>query len=173
MATKVTGDGRPAELPARPPEQSETTLSELMMPNQVNSLGNVFGGEVMAMIDRAAAVAAMRHAGRPVVTASIDRVDFRQPIYAGELVTCQARVTYVGHTSMEVQVLVRAEDPLTGTHRDTNTCYLTFVAIDRQHRPAPVPRLLLETERDRRSFHEGEVRRAARLRLLEELESDG
>lgn len=157
------------DLTPRPPRLSDSVLSELMMPNHVNPLGHVFGGVVLAMVDRAAAVAAMRHAGRTVVTASIDRVDFRQPIYVGELVTCRARVNYVGRTSLEVGVTVDAENLLTGELRHTNTCYLTFVAIDAQHRPVPVRPLLLETDEDRRRFAEGKIRRAARLRLLEEL----
>lgn len=165
-------DGRETEA-AKSPEETQATLSELMMPHDVNVLGHVFGGAVIAMVDKAAAVPAMRHAGRPVVTASIDRVDFREPIYVGELVTCHARVTYVGRTSMEVEVLVEAENPMTGERRQTNTCYLTCVAIDRNHRPVPVPRLRLETAEDRRRFHEGELRREARLRLLEQLGSDG
>jgi acyl-CoA hydrolase len=154
----------------RSPRESESTISELMMPNQVNGLGHVFGGEILSMVDRVAAVAAMRHAGGPAVTASIDRVDFREPIYAGELVVCRARVNYVGRTSMEVGVMVEAENLLTRRRRHTNTCYLTFVAIDEHNTPVPVPPLLLETEEDRRRFREGELRRQARLRLLEELE---
>ena len=85
----------------RPPADSEAVVSELMMPHQVNNLGHVFGGELLSMVDRAAAVSAMRHAGGPTVTVSIDRVDFKEPIFSGELVTCTARVNYVGRTSME------------------------------------------------------------------------
>jgi uncharacterized protein (TIGR00369 family) len=153
----------------KPPSVSETTISELMMPNQVNNLGHVFGGVLLSLVDRTAAVAAMRHAGRATVTASIDRVDFREPIYAGELVTCHARVNYVGRTSMEVGVKVVAENLLTGVRRHTNTCYLTFVAIDSEHRPARVPRLELVDDDARRRFEEGELRRKTRLTLLERL----
>ena len=81
-----------SELAPRKPDNTITVVSELMMPNQVNNLGHVFGGELLSMVDRAAAVAAMRHAGGPCVTVSIDRVDFKEPIYTGELVTCTARV---------------------------------------------------------------------------------
>jgi acyl-CoA hydrolase len=153
----------------RRPADSESIISELMMPNQVNGLGHVFGGELLAMVDRVAAVAAMRHAGRPCVTASIDRVDFREPIYAGELVVCRARVNYVGRTSLEVGVTVDAENLLTGRKRHTNTCFLTFVAIDAEHRPAEVPRLQLENDDERRRFRDGERRREVRLGLLREL----
>ena len=154
---------------SKTPAESETTISELMMPNQVNNLGHVFGGVLLSLVDRTAAVSAMRHAGRACVTASIDRVDFHEPIYAGELVTCRARVNYVGRTSMEIGVKVDAENLLTGVRRHTNTCYLTFVAIDAEHRPAEVPRLDLADHDAKRRFHEGELRRKTRLKLLETL----
>jgi acyl-CoA hydrolase len=140
-----------------------------MMPHQVNNHGNVFGGVVLSMVDRAAGVSAMRHSGCPCVTVSIDRVDFREPIFTGELVTCKARVNYVGRTSMEIGVRVDAENLLTGEKRHTNTCLLTFVAIDRDHRPVPVPPLRLESEVDRQRFREGERRREVRQALDNEL----
>ena len=147
------------------PADSVTVITEPMMPNQVNDLGNVSGGEVVARVDRAAAVAAIRHAGRPCVTVSIDRVDFREPIRSGELVTCSARVNYVGTTSLEVGVRVDGENPLTGVKRHTNTCLLTFVAIDEAHRPTPVPPLALTDPEDRRRYEEGRERRRRRLKL--------
>ncbi len=160
-----------SEVPREPrsPAESESTVSELMMPQHVNNLGHVFGGVLLSMVDRAAAVAAMRHAGCPAVTVSIDRVDFREPIYAGELVTCRARVNYVGRTSMEIGVRVEAENLLTGMRRHTNTCFLTFVAIDREGRPVPVRPLRLETEEDRQRFREGQRRREVRQALDREL----
>ena len=124
------------------------------------------------MVDRAAAVAAMRHAGSPVVTVSIDRVDFREPIYTGELVTCTARVNFVGRTSMEIGVRVEAEDLLTGERRHTNTCLLTFVAIDDNHRPCRVRPLELEGTEDERRFKEGKRRREVREALDKELDED-
>jgi acyl-CoA hydrolase len=139
-----------------------------MMPHHVNNLGNVFGGVVLSMVDRTAAVAGMRHAGGPVVTVSIDRVEFKEPIYAGELVTCCARVNFVGRTSMEIGVRVEAEDLLTGVRRHTNTCLLTFVGIDEHSRPTPLRPLLLETDDDRRRFKEAERRRAHRKQLAKE-----
>lgn len=160
------------ELESRTPSDSFSTVSQLMMPGDVNNLGHVFGGVVLSMVDRVAAVAAMRHAGRPCVTVSIDRVDFKEPIFAGELVTCEARVNFVGTTSMEIGVRVIAEDLLSGERRHTNTCFLTFVAIDEDDRPVPVRKLKLETEEDRRRFREGRRRREARRELDEELESD-
>lgn len=153
----------------RPPRNSEALVSELMMPNQVNNHGNVFGGVLLSMVDRAAGVSAMRHSGRPCVTVSIDRVDFKEPIFTGELVTCRARVNYVGRTSMEIGVRVEAENLLSGTKRHTNTCYLTFVAIDADHRPVPVPPLKLENEEDEKRFREGKRRKEVKMALDEEL----
>ena len=152
------------------PEQSTAVVSELMMPHQVNNLGHVFGGEILSMVDRAAAVSAMRHAGGPCVTVSIDRVDFVEPIYTGELVTCTARVNFVGRTSMEVGVRVVAENLLSGETRHTNTCLLTFVAIDPSHHPCPVPALTLEDPEDARRAREGKRRREVREQLDRELQ---
>lgn len=157
------------DLEPRPPGRSASTVSQLMLPGDVNNLGHVFGGVILSMVDRAAAVAAMRHAGNPCVTVSIDRVDFREPIHSGELVTCEARVNYVGTTSMEIGVAVIAENLLTGRVRHTNTCFLTFVAIDADHRPVRVRPLQLENDEDRRRFREGRRRREARQELEREL----
>lgn len=160
-------------LAPRRPVDSEAVVSELMMPHQVNNIGHVFGGELLSMVDRAAAVASVRHAGRPSVTVSIDRVEFKEPIFAGELVTCSARVNFVGRTSMEVGVQVIAENLLTRARRHTNTCFLTFVAIDDDHRPCPVPPLKLETPEEERRFHEGKRRREVREQLDQELDENG
>lgn len=153
------------------PADSVAVFSELMMPHQVNNLGHVFGGELLSMVDRAAAVAAMRHAGRAAVTVSIDRVEFVEPIFAGELVTCTARVNFVGRTSMEIGVRVEAENLLSGEKRHTNTCLLTFVAIDENHRPTAVPRLDLSDPEDERRAREGKRRREVREQLDLELKA--
>ncbi len=160
-----------AEVTPKKPSDSVSVVSELMMPHQVNNLGHVFGGELLSMVDRAAAVAAMRHSGCPTVTVSIDRVDFREPIYTGELVTCTARVNFVGRTSMEIGVRVEAENLLKGTKRHTNTCFLTFVAIDSKHRPCRVPPLDVSEPDDERRYHEGKRRREVREALDRELDS--
>jgi acyl-CoA hydrolase len=154
------------------PSESDAIVSELMMPHQVNNLGHVFGGELLSMVDRAAAVSAMRHAGSPVVTVSIDRVDFKEPIFSGELVTCRARVNFVGRTSMEIGVKVEAENLITGKKRNTNTCFLTFVAIDGKHRPCPVGPLDLSDPEDERRFREGKRRREVREALDRELDEE-
>ena len=118
------------------------------------------------------AVTAMRHARQPCVTVSINQVDFKEPIYACEVVTCSARVNYVGRTSMEIGVGVVAENPITGRRRHTNDCLLTFVAIDENSRPAPVPGLELATEEDEQRFEEGRRRRENREALGKELSNE-
>lgn len=138
-------------------------MSELMMPHMANNLGHVFGGVILSLADRVAAVAAIRHARRPCVTVAIDRVDFHQPIHLGELVTAKASVNYVGHTSMEVGVRIEAENLLTGQRRHTNSCYVTFVAIDEHHRPVPVAPVVPETEIEKHRYAEAEIRRRRRL----------
>ncbi|MDH3227572.1 MAG: acyl-CoA thioesterase [Thermoleophilia bacterium] len=163
----------PEQPPLRKPSASASVVSELMMPHQVNNLGHVFGGELLSMVDRAAAVAAMRHAGKSAVTVSIDRVDFKQPIYTGELVTCTAQVNFVGRTSMEIGVRVEAENLITGEKRHTNTCFLTFVAIDEDHRPCRVPPLDLSDPEDERRFREAKRRREVREALDRELDGVG
>jgi len=157
-------------LPAASPTASRSTMTELMMPNMANNLGHVFGGVFLSLVDRVAAVAAMRHARQPCVTVSVDRVDFHEPIHLGELVIARASVNYVGRTSMEIGVRVEAENLLTGERRHTNSCYVTFVAIDREGRPVPVRPLLLETDEDRRRHTAAAARRQRRL---EERESEG
>ena len=161
-----------AKMSPRKPADSATMVSELMMPHQVNNLGHVFGGVVLSMVDRAAAVAAMRHSGHPSVTVSIDRVDFKEPIQSGEFVTCLAQVNFVGRTSMEVGVRVEAENLLSGVKRHTTSCLLTFVAIVRDHRPCEVPRLDTSEPEDARRYREGQRRREVRELLDRELERE-
>ncbi|MFN8580977.1 MAG: acyl-CoA thioesterase [Gemmatimonadaceae bacterium] len=134
-----------------------------MMPQHANNLGHVFGGVILAMMDTTAAVAAIRHARTTCVTASIDRVDFREPIHMGDLVVMKASVNYVGRTSIEVGVRVEAEDMLTGQRRHTNSCYLTFVAVDRNGRPVEVPDVVPETADELRRYHAAVERRRRRL----------
>jgi acyl-CoA hydrolase len=151
----------------KPVSESRHETSELMMPHQANNLGHVFGGEMLAMMDKTAAVAALRHCRTTVVTASIDRVDFREPIHVGELVVMKASVNFVGRTSMEVGVRVEAEDLLSGRRRHTNSCYLTFVAVDRNGRPVEVPSLVAETPEDKRRMDAAKSRREVRIKERE------
>ncbi len=143
--------------------ESQHETSELMMPQNANNLGHVFGGVMLSMMDKTAAIAAIRHARSACVTASIDRVDFREPILVGDLVVMKASVNYAGRTSMEVGVRVEAEDLLTGRRRHTNSCYLTFVAIDRGGRPVAVPPLVPETPAELRRHAAAQERRRRRL----------
>ena len=151
-------DGAPRRV-----QDSRHETSAIMMPQDANNLGHVFGGVVMSMVDTTAAVAAMRHARSSCVTASIDRVDFREPIHVGDLVVMKASVNYVGRTSMEVGVRVEAEELISGRRRHTNSCYLTFVAVDASGRPIDVPPLLPETEAEQRRHGAAARRRKRRL----------
>lgn len=155
---------------SRTVKESQHETSEIMMPEHANNLGHVFGGVVLGMMDKTAAVAAIRHARSTCVTASIDRVDFREPIHLGDLVVMKASVNYVGRSSMEVGVRVEAEDLLSGRRRHTNSCYLTFVGVDRNGRPVEVPALLAESPDEiRRQKAAAERRR----RRLEERKEEG
>ena len=133
------------------------------MPHHANNLGHVFGGVMLSMMDKTAAVAAFRHCRLNVVTASIDRVDFREPIHVGDLVVMKASVNFVGRTSMEVGVRVEAEELLSGRRRHTNSCYLTFVAVDRNGRPIEIPGIIAETADELRRHQAAEQRRKVRL----------
>ena len=143
--------------------ESQHETSELMMPQNANLLGHVFGGVMLSMMDKTAAIAAFRHARAACVTASIDRVDFREPIHVGDLVVMKASVNFAGRTSMEVGVRVEAEDLITGRRRHTNSCYLTFVAIDRHGRPLQVAPLVPETPIEIQRYQRAAERRRRRL----------
>lgn len=134
------------------PRQSEAVVADLMMPQHANGLRrpSVFGGVILSMVDRCAAMSAMRHSGGQATTLSIDRILFKEPILVGEVVEVRARVVFVGRTSMAVLAQVFAEDIGRGERRHTNECWMTFVHLDGDGNPAPAPRLLLETEEDQR-----------------------
>ena len=150
-------------LPPRPASASQSIMTELMMPNMANNLGNVFGGVILSLIDRAAAVAAGRHARNPCVTVAIDRVEFREPIHLGELVIAKANVDYVGRTSLDIGVRVEAENILTGERRHTNSCHMTFVAIDEHGHPTAVPPVKPESRQEQEWYERAEERRRRRL----------
>ena len=148
--------------------ESQHESSQIMMPGDANNLGHVFGGVVLAMMDKTAAVAAIRHSRSACVTASIDRVDFREPIHLGDLVVMKASVNFVGRTSMEVGVRVEAEELQTGSRRHTNSCYLTFVAVDNGGRPIEVPELKPESPDEIRRYQAAIERRRRRLEEREQ-----
>ena len=143
--------------------ETQHETSEIMMPQHANNLGHVFGGVILSMMDRTSAVAAIRHARNDCVTVSVDRVDFREPVHLGDLVIMRASVNFAGRTSMEVGVRVETENLVTGERRHTNSCYLTFVAIDADGRPVEVPPLLPETDAERRRHAAALERRRRRL----------
>ena len=148
--------------PAKRPFESEMTTARLMMPTDANVLGNVFGGAIMRYMDEIAAIVAWRHAGRNVVTASIDRMNFWAPVYVGNVLILKAAVNYVGTTSMEIGVRIEAQDPTSrkGTH--TGSCYLTYVALDEKGKPCPIPQLIVTTPDEKRRFKEALARRRLR-----------
>lgn len=147
----------------RPVRASRVTFADLAEPQSQNVAGTFFGGAILSFIDRAAAFCAMKHAGRPVVTKSMDTVEFDEPIFIGELVIVHASVNFTGTSSMEVGVRVLAQNPMTGEERHTNSCFVTFVALDEEGRPTRIPPVLPETEEERARFEAGKRRREERL----------
>ncbi|HYG57452.1 MAG TPA: acyl-CoA thioesterase [Symbiobacteriaceae bacterium] len=148
----------------KPPRLSAVEMTEVILPNHANPLGNMLGGRVLHYIDMAAAVAAIRHAGFPCVTASFDSVDFLTPIHVGEACILRAKVTWTGRSSLEVYVEVLAENLMTGQRRHATTAFTTFVAIDpATGQPTEVPPVAPETEEETRMFETAATRRAGRL----------
>jgi acyl-CoA hydrolase len=152
----------------RPVRESRVEMIQIVRPGDANPLGIAFGGTVVAWMDMAASVAAIRHARRPVVTASIDNLSFLSPIHVGEFVVIQASVNYTGRTSMEVGVWIESENPLTGERQRTTHGYLTFVALDEAGRPTPVPPVVPETAEEQQRYAEAKRRRDYKLKLREE-----
>src|ERR1700687_5661428 len=137
---------REAALPGKPVNASRSEMAEVVLPAQTNALGKLLGGHVMHLVDIAAAMAAHRHSNSYAVTASVDHIDFRNPVNLGEIVMLKSQVNRAFHTSMEVGVEVYSENVLTGERKHTTTAYVTFVAIDENTRlPRGVPPLILKT----------------------------
>lgn len=147
--------------------ETEVTMTHLVLPQDTNPAGNLHGGVILKHIDITAGVVAKKHSRTNVVTASIDRMAFKQPAFVGELLTFKASLNHVGRSSMEIGVRVEAENLKTGEIRHTNSAYLTFVALDESGRPTPVPELRLETGIAKRRHREAEQRRKLRRRELE------
>lgn len=152
------GHGGDPDLDPKPVSASRVRMSLLAAPETRNIFGSVHGGWILRQVDETAYVCAARHAGRHAITASIDRVDFRSPIHVGDLVTLRASVHWVGRTSMLIGVKVEAEDLLSGEARHTNSCLLTFVAIDEGFKPVAVPGLIRETEEEEERWKAAAVR---------------
>lgn len=147
----------------KPVSESKVEMLEIVLPTDANTLGNILGGKVMHIIDIACAVAALRHCRRPVVTASMDHLDFKHPIKVGELIIVQASVNRVFHSSMECGAKVMSENLMTGTRKHTSSAYLTFVALDESNRPLTVLPVIPETEDEKRRWKEAGMRRDQRL----------
>ncbi|HOJ10560.1 MAG TPA: acyl-CoA thioesterase [Clostridiales bacterium] len=143
--------------------ESQVEMTEMVLPNDTNILGNLLGGRLMHWIDIVGAMAASRHSNRVVATVALDSLDFRHPVRCGELLILKAKLTWVGRTSMEVTVRVYAENYRTGAVIQTNKAYITYVALDDNGIPTPVPPLILQTEEESLEYNEAEKRRNARL----------
>src|SRR5260221_7348041 len=144
---KKNGDQQESNLAGKPVSASRSEMTEIVLPAQTNPLGKLLGGQVMHLVDMAAALAAHRHSNCYVVTASVDYIDFRNPVNLGEIVTLSSQVNRVFHTSMEVGVEVYSENAMSGERKHTTTAYVTFVAVYGHTRVTnPVPSPLLETE---------------------------
>lgn len=148
------------------PRDSAVETRYILAPNHVNAIGTAFGGVIMSWIDVVAAMAGQRHCRGVVVTASIDRISFKEPIHVGDHVVLKASVNYVGDTSLEVGVQVSKEDPKRGERARATTAYLTFVHIDAHGRPTKVPKLRVETDEEKRRHENAELRVTARRELL-------
>lgn len=150
--------------PVKPASASRVEMSEIVMPGDTNPLGHIFGGRVMTLIDKAAAIAAMRHARANVVTASVDRLVFRAPVRIGQILRVRAAVNAVFNTSMEIGVKVLSEDPHSGRQAHCCSAYVTMVALDRSGRPAGVPALRAVGPAEHRRQRAAAARRRSRLR---------
>jgi acyl-CoA hydrolase len=141
---------------------SAVTLSQIMMPSQTNPVGFVHGGELMKMMDNTAAIVALRHSQHPVVTAQVDTITFKNPVHVGELVTIDARLTFVSHATMETGIIATAENMLSGEKRLVLTATFIFVALDTNGKAIEVPPLIISTEEEEKLFSEGQARYNAR-----------
>jgi acyl-CoA hydrolase len=146
-------------LSPKPLRASRISIAQMMQPEHANNLGNVHGGWIMKLVDEAC----MRHAQRRVVTVAIDSMVFRLPIKTSDLVMLNAEVTYTGKTSIEAEVQVVAENPITGQRWHTNTAYLLYVALDDEGKPVQVPPVFAETVDEEKKLAEARERQARRL----------
>ena len=151
------------DLAPKPVRASRIQLAQMMMPEHANNHGNVHGGWIMKLADEAGALASTRHAGHRTVTVAIDQMVFHQPIHIGDLIILDAEVTYAGHTSMEVEVHVTAENPITGERIRANTAHFVYVALDEDRKPTPVPPLIAETPDEQQHLEAGRERQQRRL----------
>ncbi|HKD82491.1 MAG TPA: acyl-CoA thioesterase [Candidatus Angelobacter sp.] len=165
MSSSQTHDGQHHGLGGLPPRavrESQSQMAEVVLPNDANPLGNLLGGRLMHMIDIAGALAAHRHSHSHVVTASMDHIDFRQPVHIGDLLILKSSVNRAFNTSMEVGVKCWVENYIAGTTRHVASAYLTFVAVDQQGRHKPVPHVIPESDEEKRRYEDAGRRRDLR-----------
>ncbi len=148
-------------------KESWVEMTEMVLPQHTNALNTVFGGVVMSWVDTAAAICAMRHSGRQVVTASIDALHFLAPIHLGWVANIKASVNYTSRTSCEIGVKVIAENPKTNETFHTASAYLTMVALDSNGRPTPMHPLLLETDEEKKRYEDAKERHEMRVKMKE------
>ncbi len=166
MKAKNSKKNSELQIAGKPVSASRSEMAEVVLPAQTNPLGKLLGGHVMHLVDIAAAMAAHRHSNSYVVTASVDSIDFRNPVSLGEIVMLKSQVNRVFHTSMEVGVEVYSENVLTGERKHTTSAYVTFVAIDEKTlQPKAVRPLIVETPEEERRYEEAAERRKTRLAL--------
>ena len=149
-------------------KNSYVIMHELILPNESNALGNVFGGRVMHYMDMCAAMSAYKHARLPVVTASVDRLDFMSPAKVGDILILKSSVNYVSNSSMEVGVRIEAENPLTGIIKHTASAYLTFVALNEKKKPTRLSKIIPESTDEKRRYDSGRDRHILRKQRLKE-----
>lgn len=146
------------------PSESHAEVIVRMFPSDANPAGNVFGGEILKHIDMVAGIVAQRHSQSNAVTVSMDSVNFLKPVFVGNVLSLNARINYVHNSSMEIEVKAEAEDIITGIRTITGSAFVTFVSLDKNGKPTPVPKLALKTDDDRRKFEEGKIRMDTRLK---------
>ncbi|HNL68092.1 MAG TPA: acyl-CoA thioesterase [Leptospiraceae bacterium] len=157
---------------AKTPRSSSVETRHLVMPDHANHYGTLFGGTLMGWIDMVAVMVAQRHCGREAVTASVDRLNFLSPISVGDHVLLRASVNYTGRTSMEIGVQVSRENPYTGEVVRATTAYLTFVALDENKKPVPIPPVEPETEIEKRRFRNAILRVEANRNLVKKMREE-
>lgn len=166
MSAKKLKKNAEPQMAGKPVSASRSEMAEVVLPAQTNALGKLLGGHVMHLVDIVAAMAAHRHSNSYVVTASVDSIDFRNPVSLGEIVMLKSQVNRVFHTSMEVGVEVYSENVLTGERKHTTSAYVTFVAIDEKTlKPKAVRPLIVKTREEKRRYEEAAERRKTRLAL--------
>jgi uncharacterized protein (TIGR00369 family) len=158
------------DIPAKPVRQSQTTITELMIPSYANFGGKIHGGILLSLMDKVAYACASKHAGTYCVTVTVDRVEFLQPVEVGELVSLHASVNYVGRTSLVVGIRVEAHNVKTGEIKHTNSSFFTMVAKGDDDKPTQVPSLILETYEDVKRFIEAMRMKDIRTKVREEMD---